>query len=254
MNPISAARAPLAALLMLTLASSAFATRLTFDKSPTQFAFPNPFFGPVSTNVYSDYGDNVTASDLVSGQDVSAAHGAGVTYHYGNQGGATPDITVDYLGPVNDPNVGASGMKAYTDSNFPLGLLPHLTLTNLQRLFVFTCSDPNDVVSLLSFDVYKGGFAHPVDNLRVVRINSDSSETVLFSTGPTSLGPANVTFDFTSAPLEGSVLAIDMDPGTGTGHNNFVYDNITFAQVPEPAMVSVAMVGLTSALMRRRVR
>jgi len=243
----------LAAVMLAVGAGPTFATVLTFDKSPTQFAFPDPFFGTPSASVYSDYGDNVTAADLVSGQDVSATHGAGVKFHYGSLGGATPDITVSYLGPVTDSVLANSGMKAYQDANFPLGLLTHLADPVPRRLFTFTSTHATDILSLRSFTIHSGGLVHSVDDLRVVRINADSSETVLYTTGPTSTGPGPLTFDFNAAPLEGKVLAIDFDPTSQ--HNSFVWDNITFVQeIPEPSAVAIACATVTGVLLRRRRR
>ena len=242
----------LAAVMLTCATTSTHATVLTINKSPTQFAFPDPFFGPVSPTAYPDYGDNVTLADLTLGQDRSAARGQlpGTTvFHYGAQGGPTPDITVDYLGPVSDSVVANSGIKAYQDANYPLGFLSHLVDSVPRRLFTFTSTHATDILSLRSFTLYTGGFVHGIDDLRVVRINPDTSETVLYSTGPTNAGPAPAIFNFNAAPLEGKILAIDFD----AQQNNFVWDDITFVQeIPEPSAMVLLGVAALLAIRRRR--
>ena len=261
MNPRLTSRT-LAALIIATMLAAAPATRatvLTFSKSNNsgpnggQFAYPDPLFGPVSTNVYSDYGDNVTAADLISGQDVSAAHGDGTKYQYGATGGATPDITVTYIGPVSDSQISNNGMRAYQDANHPLGAFPVLVDPIVQRLFTFSSSHAWQVVGLRSLTLSTGGFPRNIDDLRVVALDGGGNQIgVLHSSGAFTTNAFLTTIDLsaTLAFTQGAkFLAIDFDPATN--QNNVIWDDITFAQVPEPgSFVAMSLVGL--GLLRRR--
>jgi hypothetical protein len=251
------------AIVAVLMGAPTGATVLTFDKSPQFSNWPNSgrLWDTIANGGFPDYGDNVNGAS----QAKNDSRGS-FSFLYGTAGGPTPNIVADYpAGPGGSP---AQGMYAYTaPGEFPSGpepvLFPYLPGDLTLRRMITLTGDPLYTVELQSFKglFWNGSGSGSFAQLRVVRINEDSSETVLGNTltNVAISGATGRTFtaaDFGVASLSGPGIAIDMKPD-GNQFNSFGFDDIQFAQqIPEPtAGVAMALaICFVSPLSRSRRR
>ncbi len=217
---------------VLLAAGPAGATMLTFE-NPDGFAA----WGPWNYTADQAYGDNVTAAVMGN-------------FAYDVSDGTTPDVTVDYLGYMEDgtPNAACFGVD-YGGAGHYGGMLV-VGETNFQTYtldIVLTCTDPGKVVSLKGFDA--GTWMH-ADPYQVQVLGGDRA----YDSGVVTIMNDAVThFDFTQAGqgIKGSTLTLrlllDGSDQNGVKNVDFVEENI-----PEPATLGLLAVGGVAALLRRR--
>jgi hypothetical protein len=181
-----------------------------------------------------DYGDRVTAS-VQSG------------YHYGGTAD-TPKIVVDYVAANGWP----SNYGDLTNVAYPA--------TSSSILSVKLSADPGYRVALQSFDL--AGWPSTDYTINSVQVR-DGNGFVLFSQSNLlvegdSVGPRHTTLSF--APLIAPTLQVSIDATNITaafGAENVGLDNLRFSQVPEPASVSLLLMGslcISAVVFARRAK
>lgn len=214
---------------------AASATVLTFDVS-----------GGVSdfANIPQNYGDNVTGSPL-----------AGHSYGVGAEG-YTPNVTVSYGAPGEDPALWTTGY----------GDLTNIYFNDADGDTTFTTTftaDPGYLVDLYGFDM--AWYFNSNATIQGVTIRDLTSNTVLFSEGSFVLNGGNThkSYDF-NTPLSAGTLQLVVDlTGLGGVSDDVGLDNIRFGQtrvptgaVPEPSTWALLIGGFfgAGAVLRSRRR
>jgi hypothetical protein len=205
---------------------AASATILTFDVS-----------GGVSdfANMPQNYGDNVTGSPL-----------AGHAYGVGAEG-YTPNVTVSYGTPGEDPALWTTGY----------GDLTNIYFNDADGDTTFTTTftaDSGYLVDLYGFDM--GWYFNSGATIQGVTIRDVTSNTVLFSEGSFFLngGSTHKSYAF-DTPLSAGALELVVNlTGLGGVSDDVGLDNIRFGQtrapagaVPEPATWALLIGGFFSA-------
>jgi hypothetical protein len=228
--------------LKLILAAAAFAlapaaasaTILTFDAAGGVTSFEN---------VDQAYGDNVAAA-------VNAAGSYGVGAE-----GYTPNVTVSYGSPGEDPALWTTGYGDLTNILF--------NDTDFDTTFTlrFTAAS-GYLVNLYGFEL--ASFLSGGQTIQGLTIRDVGANTTLFSQGSTLVsGATHNTFSFANALTAGDIeLVIDLT-GLNSVSDDIGIDNIRFGQsavpsvgagVPEPSTwaLMIAGFGAAGALLRRR--
>ncbi|MDZ4372891.1 MAG: PEPxxWA-CTERM sorting domain-containing protein [Phenylobacterium sp.] len=218
----------IAAAALALVPAAAQATILTFDIADGVSNFEN---------MPQTYGDNVSA----------AIDGLGHSYGVGAEG-YTPNVTVDYGTPGEDPALWTTGYGDLTNIYFN-DADGDLTFTT-----TFT-ADAGFLVDLYSFDM-AWYFASPqtIAGLSIVDV---AQNQVLYSQGPFVLpgGEAHTPFTF-ATPLSASTLRIVVDlTGLGGVSDDVALDNIRFGQsqapvvggIPEPSTWAMMILGFGAA-------
>jgi hypothetical protein len=262
------------------------ATVLTFDRSGTaNFPDTKMWVAPASGG-FADYGDNV-----VGASQTAVGPGAAYTYSYGTAGGSTPGITASYPG-TNRPygGTGANDEGTYVTNNEggsnqgpvasgyyadDAGVNPLAPYGALHGIITLT-ADPFDryTVSLQKFDL--GTYTDDPVSVQYLRVYRLDDNTTLWSAGNlnTTPGPAPtgyftigtgytsvpITYDFTNgslipaAPhgLTGRQLTIEVQTYGAGFQYSLAFDNIQFAQTPEPTGLTLLLGGSLFILPRRR--
>lgn len=224
----------IAAAAALSLAPcAASATILTFDVS-----------GGVSdhANIAQTYGDNVAAA-------VQAGHSYGVGAE-----GYTPNVTVAYGAPGEDPALWTSGY----------GDLTNVLFNDADGDTTFTTTftaDSGYVVDLYGFDM--AWYFASSANIQGLTIRNVTTNTVLFSEGPFVLagGETHKTYSFATPLTAGTIELVVNLTGLGGVSDDLALDNIRFGQsavgaVPEPATWAMLIAGFygAGAMLRSRRR
>ena len=214
--------------------AAANATILTFDVS-----------GGVSNfqNMPQTYGDNVTGSPL-----------AGHSYGFGAEG-ATPDVTVEYGAPGEDPALWTTGYGDLTNIYFN-DADGDTTFTT-----TFTAAT-GYLVDLYSFDM--AWYFNTDATVQGFTVRDVAANTVLHTQGPFTLTGGNMHTNFSFAtPLSANQLQLVVNlSGLGSVSDDVGLDNIRFGQrlapgagvVPEPSTWAMMLLGFGSlgAMLRRR--
>lgn len=231
-------RTALAAVALLA-ASAADATILTFD----------PVGGVTNFEVIAqDYGDNVTMSPDANGN----------SYGFGSEG-ATPNVTLAYGTPGEDPSLWTTGYGNLTNV--------HFNDTDGDTTFTtrFTAGT-GFLVDLYSFDI--ASFLPGGQTIRGLSVTDAATATTLYSVGSTFItGTTRNSFDFSANPLSGADLLLVIDlTGLGGASDDIGLDNIRFGQsaivtpptggVPEPTTwaMMIGGMGMVGSALRRRER
>lgn len=201
------------------LCGAAQATMLTFDNVSTLGPTANP-----------TYGDRVTT------------FGPGL----GPQGGATPNIVLDFVPTGTVPNnftVYASGYHTLTNA------LGHTNFN--QPGYVQFTPDPGWDVVLSSFDLGSwSASAYPDSRVQVV----DTAGTVYFDTGLFTF-PARTVLSYLPEPIRSTLpLRLVVNDFGDLGLDNVVFSQV--ATIPEPGTWALWLAGLAAlgTLVRQRSR
>ncbi|MBL8554885.1 MAG: PEP-CTERM sorting domain-containing protein [Phenylobacterium sp.] len=211
----------------------ASATVLTFDVA-----------GGVSNfeNVDQAYGDNVAA----------AANAAG-SYGVGAEG-YTPDVTVSYGTPGEDPALWTTGY----------GDLTNVLFNDADGDTTFTVrftAASGYLVSLYGFDM--ASFISGGQTIQGFTVRDVGANTILFNQGSTFVtGATRNTIAFANALTAGDLELVINLTGLGGVSDDIGIDNVRFGQsqiqtgVPEPATWAMMLLGFggAGAMVRRRRR
>lgn len=211
------------------------ATLLIFE--PETGAFP------LDSAIPQGYGDRVV-STVQDG------------FHYGLDGGATPNVVASYVSAF-------AGLSSYAD----LVNVAHTdALTGLMEIEL--AADPGFVVRIRSFNV--GGFGPNDYNINAIRV-FDQDDAALYETtsqhvegdgfGPPHSVYLDACADFTQCELlpelVGSRLTIKVDASNLGQRGAVGFDNVIFEQsavrVPEPGSLVLFVLGVAGLLTMRRI-
>jgi hypothetical protein len=197
-------------------ASTASATILTFDVAGgvTNFA-----------NINQTYGDNVSASP----------DGAGHSYGVGAEG-FTPNVTVEYGTPGEDPALWTTGYGDLTNIHF----------NDADGDTTFTVrftADSGYQVTLFDFDI--ASFLSGGQTIAGLEVRNGTTNAVLFSLGSTFITGATHLQIAPNVSANDLILEIDVS-GLGGASDDIGIDNVRFGQaqvVNVPEAGSLALLG-----------
>lgn len=224
--------------ILCLAATMAKATVLDFSINNNPADTPYVNFGTDMSVTFTDYGDNVSSTSVVSGTKI---------YHYGQGYGFTPNISVGYSA--------ASGyvfQYYHENSGFldQVGYLPG-TVGASKKFYVEFAPDAGYGVRINSFNLM--GYGGPIQTKSGTwRILDGSTNGVVLDSG--SFGPTigafgNQTVFFTAAQEYMNTVFLEINHTVGS--SDFAIDNINFDQViPEPSALVLLAVGFL--FLRRR--
>jgi len=177
---------------------------------------------PYGQIMSGDYGDRVSCSQMN-------------TFHYGLQGGVTPNITIAYVGDRITSAFPTFWTTGYNDLR---NVIENETDGDTGYQVIFQ-ADPNYIVQLESFDVGNWGGQINVPEIKVI----DDKGTILFQiigvTLPTSSVPEHVHLAM-PPDVRGSKLVLRVDTtNLGGASDNICLDNIRFSQDPPAPSPSI---------------
>jgi len=189
------------------------------------------------TLIDEDYGDRVIASPDTNGHAYDIVPAANLL---------TPNVEVDY-------DAGGVGISLWTTGGFgdlDTAIFAGDFATELEIAFT---ADAGFEVGLAGFDLAAFSSSQTIQGIEV----TDGDANVLFSVGSTSIsGDSRNSFDTTGIFADSLTISVDLT-GLGSGADNIAIDNIQFSQrpistVPEPASVSIVLLGLIGLASRRK--
>ncbi len=225
-------------LFLAGMVGMANATVLTFDASIGNGAV-----------MPQDYGDRVTNTSMGS-------------FSYGDRGGYTPNVTVEYVGGPGNSDGTGTGLSFWGPGFGDLTNVLNNEDDGELLMQINFIADSGFKVILDSFDLGNYGSAKTLARLSII----NESASILYS-DTNILLPAttdNSHLDFNSkTPFIGQSLSIIIDfTGLGSSNDDVGLDNIQFGQVasdpiPEPAtmlLLGTGLVGLAGSRVRRKNR
>jgi len=260
----------LVSVLTTVLAMEAGATVLTFDvrylasiNASTDTAYGG-YRATTTTGIYnvSGYGDGVfdanplatTHMDTVFVTPNGGGAPQGYEFRYEKGGAWTPNITVSYDVEADAGETVGSGIAANNDFGSAGASIPYLVPSN-DRFWYTLTPTPGNPVQLHSFDLltYLGAtqnvtwslYAGTVNGIRTGVTGTLLASQTLTGFGATITNPARVQYP--NAGLHYGPLTLEV---SGSDPGSLAVDNISFT--PEPAALTLAVVGGLTLLRRRR--